>query len=405
MELSWERDARRSPVPRRPAQRPRSRPSDWNTEVQQDSERAACKKLEADFLGKLSKLTQEQEDALASSFYLDEPAFHERLAGIKKQRSQLTGEYEQALRTAAGSLPEDNVSAWCRRFSDACDKGARQLQKDADAVTGIIQRRGVIEHAHAERAGLMAAADPPGTAPSNRHAVALGVIHGMALMACGQGGTGTAASLVAAVAEGTRALASATRLEPGGDLAIAAPVDLADGRFSLDLAAAASFRGAAQDSAPDCTVLEGPEQDGPFSHTLVYLVDMQGRDQPEDGVPRHDAAPAGHAHTSLGAAGIWPAVGVVIRGPASSVSGGRRILNADAITSFARSIIFREVYEGTPQAAAAAMRAAQALEVVALVDPGMNGGVWADVNPPRQVAAATLLIEGRADGRLRFLGS
>lgn len=380
----------------------------------QAEQRQACERLEETFLGKLDVLTQRQEGAMASCVYLEEQDLQETLAHvrerIRQQGSELANEHEQDLRTAAGLLSPDEITTWLGRFREACDVRVKSLESDIQLVSAVIDRRDAIEHAHAERAGLLGAAGLRQATPHKAgRDVALAVIHGMAVMAGGHNGTGMAAGLVGRMAATARALVMATTMERDNDLAITVPVSLADGKFSLHLATAMSGCRAAGNGSPDCTALDQVvAEDGKIICPLVYLVDVHEEGHHADCGPepgRQAPADRARAYPAGTSAVARPAVGLIIRGPAAQVTGGRRVLDADVLASFARSAIFHKVYDGKPQAAAVALRIAQALEVVVLMDPGINGGVWADLNPATQAPAATLLIDGYADGQLRFLRS
>jgi hypothetical protein len=93
--------------------------------------------------------------------------------------------------------------------------------------------------------------------------------------------------------------------------------------------------------------------------------------------------------------GAPPAAGVVIWGSAKVIAGAARmrILSSDVLLSFARREAFRKIYDGTPESVMAAMDAACGIEVVVLLDPDIQGGLWVDVDPVTQVPAATMLIE------------
>ncbi len=98
-------------------------------------------------------------------------------------------------------------------------------------------------------------------------------------------------------------------------------------------------------------------------------------------------------------------VGVVIWGSVRVIAAGGRILDAETLVRFARWIVFRETYDASPASAILAMRLVRALEVVVIIDPAINGGLWVDVNPATGEPAATLLIDGLpggAAGTLRF---
>jgi RimJ/RimL family protein N-acetyltransferase len=87
--------------------------------------------------------------------------------------------------------------------------------------------------------------------------------------------------------------------------------------------------------------------------------------------------------------------GMLIWGPAGDVAAaaGGAVLDAGALVSWARQQAFSKIYTDEPGSAAAAVRAASGLEIVLLLDPGIGGGLWVDVDPVAQAPAATLLVE------------
>lgn len=99
------------------------------------------------------------------------------------------------------------------------------------------------------------------------------------------------------------------------------------------------------------------------------------------------------------------ATGAVLCGSAAAIAVGRRILEADALLAYARRRIWEELYDGTPKSVIPALRALEALHVVLLLDPSIGGGLWVDVDPARQLPAASLLIvmdsSGGLPGRFR----
>jgi RimJ/RimL family protein N-acetyltransferase len=116
------------------------------------------------------------------------------------------------------------------------------------------------------------------------------------------------------------------------------------------------------------------------------------------------AAGAGRADTVPGAAAPrvelvsdqgGAATGMLIWGPAGDVAAaaGGAVLDAGALVSWARQQAFSKIYADEPGSAAAAVRAASGLEIVLLLDPGIGGGLWVDVDPVAQAPAATLLVE------------
>jgi cyanophycinase len=87
--------------------------------------------------------------------------------------------------------------------------------------------------------------------------------------------------------------------------------------------------------------------------------------------------------------------GLVIWGSARDIATEAEapILDAGTLLSWARKRAFRKLYAGQPTSAASAMRVARDLEIVLLLDPGIGGGLWVDVDPVTQLPATALLVE------------
>jgi hypothetical protein len=208
--------------------------------------------------------------------------------------------------------------------------------------------------------------------------------------------------MVEAVAAAAHALATPAKLDRDGNQKMAGvALPGADGMLLLDLGTpetAPQLTG--QESAAYVVLTRCWSAAGQPHCPLVYLVDLHGgegrRPEPGLGPERRRGDPESQS------TGERPAVGIVINAPAARIAGGRRVLDADALVSFARSSIFHAVYDGTPPSAVATMRAALDLEVVAWLDPLTGVGLWVDVSPSRQRAAAMLLIEAGTVGPWRF---
>jgi hypothetical protein len=105
------------------------------------------------------------------------------------------------------------------------------------------------------------------------------------------------------------------------------------------------------------------------------------------------------------------ATGAVVCGSAAAIAAamGTRILDADVLLAYVRQRIWGSRYGGRSQFVVPALRAVGALQVIVFLDPSIGGGLWIDVDPVRQVPAASLLIEADlsagAPGRFRFFGS
>jgi hypothetical protein len=383
-------------------------PEDWTASRTQVEERAACSTLLGRFVSQLDELSQQLERVLVASSYLDGPDLRESQATVQEQDRQLAAEYEQSLRSRTGSLSEEERAEWLNRFKEACSDRLGQLQKTADDLQKIIRLRSSIEQAHRTRAGISAEASPD-TPPAGdgRPNIALGMVQGLASVTGSAGNQSPARGVVGRMAEMAGALEAPASTGAGGEFtgnvrAFTGNVRAslaADRRFWLDLGPEQAARGAAGAGPLSFSVLD-PLADESADRPLVFLAHLRGPDQQlSDPAGDPDQLPAAHAVACFQNERDQPgpAVGMVISGPAAQVTNGRRALDADTLTTFARRVIFSHVYDGTPQTAAAAMRAAQAVEVVALIDPEINAGVWVDVDPSRQLATATLLIEGPTD--------
>jgi hypothetical protein len=82
----------------------------------------------------------------------------------------------------------------------------------------------------------------------------------------------------------------------------------------------------------------------------------------------------------------------VICGPAAVIAEGRPFLGMDALTTYARRQAFSSDDDTGPEAARSRMRAAHGIEIVVLLDPSLDGGVWVDVDPATGRPAAAMSI-------------
>jgi hypothetical protein len=398
MDVSREDATGPSPVPRPPP--PQAGPPDGDPELEheQTAARLAAEQLGTDFRARLDKLSRRQEWAIASCAYLDKGELEAALAPIlddlRASCAKLADEYDQALRAAAGSLPAGELDGAAGRFRDICDARRVNLDSDSQRLPELIELRGVIERGHAGRAGGV-------TAPDGR-AVALGVLQGLIVMASRLGSARMAVGLAGTMVAAAQALAGVWPATEEDRPAAAGPGSAHEDRFSRALAGpGGAWPGS---DSPRCVCLDiGDEHER--GRPLIYLVDTQEKNQGAD----DPLAPCGEA--VAGRAAAWfasgqdearPAVGLVVRGPVRSVVAGTRGLDAGRLAAAARSAIFHATYDGTPRTAAVAMHAARALEVVALVDAGTSGGAWVDVNPSRQEAVTTFVIEDCASDRMSF---
>jgi hypothetical protein len=121
--------------------------------------------------------------------------------------------------------------------------------------------------------------------------------------------------------------------------------------------------------------------------------DAAGNDAADDDVAGHDPA------DSRGAAMPHARYAAVICGPAAVIAGGRPFLGMDALTTYARREAFRHFNDDTdPQAARSGMRAAHSIEIVVLLDPSLDGGVWVDIDPATGCPAAAMSIAVKPAG-------
>ena len=317
------------------------------------------------------------------------------------QRAQLVSDFEHELTSAAGSLPVEERASWSAKFRGASTQRATALQKDAGFLAPLSLRCETAEYAHAVRSGIQTADESGSEIRRPECRVARSVIHGMALVTS-LSSQERRPGMVEAVAAAAHALATPAKLDSDGNQKMAGvALPGADGMLLLDLGTpetAPQLTG--QESAAYAVLTRCWSAAGQPHCPLVYLVDLHGgegrRPEPGLGPERRRGDPESQS------TGERPAVGIVINAPAARIAGGRRVLDADALVSFARSSIFHAVYDGTPPSAVATMRAALDLEVVAWLDPLTGVGLWVDVSPSRQRAAAMLLIEAGTVGPWRF---
>jgi hypothetical protein len=408
MDVSQEDAARPSPVPLPPPAQAAPSPADAGLEREQTNARLAAEQLGTDYRARLDRLSRRQEWAIACCGYLDkaelEPALVPILDDLRTSGAGLAGEYDQALRAAARSLPAGELDGAVGRFRDICDARQANLDSDSQRLPELIELRGVIERGHAERAG-------GGAAPDGQ-AAALGVLEGLIVMASRLGGARMAVGLAGPMVAAALALAGAWPAGEEDRPAATGPVPAPGDR--LGRARAGPGGALTQSDSPRCVCLDTGNQHGAGQHgpgrPLIYLVDTQETDQgADDALASCGTAVAGRAEAwfASGQDGARPAVGLVVWGPVPRAGAGPRGLDAGGLdagdlAAFARSAIFHATYDGSPRTAAVAMHAARALEAVALVDAGTSGGAWVDVNPARQQVAATFVIEDCGRDRMSF---
>ena len=99
--------------------------------------------------------------------------------------------------------------------------------------------------------------------------------------------------------------------------------------------------------------------------------------------------------------------GAVVCGSAASLAAARdtRILDAEALLAYVRQRVWDDRAGRDYRSVAPAFRAVQSLQVLIFLDLSAGAGLWVDVDPERQVPAASLLIEidmsAGAPGRFR----
>jgi len=89
------------------------------------------------------------------------------------------------------------------------------------------------------------------------------------------------------------------------------------------------------------------------------------------------------------------ATGVVVCGSAASLAAARdtRILDAEALLAYVRQRVWDDRAGRDYRSVAPAFWAVQSLQVLIFLDLSAGAGLWVDVDPERQVPAASLLIE------------
>lgn len=135
----------------------------------------------------------------------------------------------------------------------------------------------------------------------------------------------------------------------------------------------------------------------------IDFVELPSRPESAEDAADHDVADNDAAGS--GAAGSHGAgeprvrYAAVICGPAAVIAGGRPFLGMDALTTCARREAFRHFNAETdPQAARSGMRAAHSIEIVVLLDPSLDGGVWVDIDPATGCPAAAMSIAVKPAG-------
>jgi hypothetical protein len=398
MDASWETSARRTPVPRRRPLAGRPPSDSWDVVRREEGERQECERIVSAFLTTLHRLADRAQDALISCAYLPERDLGDALAKIRgeveREAPRLLTGCEHDLRSAGASLPTPEVSTLIERFRDCCDARIHELNEDIGRLPRIVQQRALLGPPGAEQAS-----------PDAPAGVAMGAVHGMALMISEKDGAGP--GLVATIEAVIEARTAIGTIEWDSHLAISVPVWLAPGTISLELTGTGTYHRAAKARPLRCVALDHSSSGDPVPHPhqRVYLADIQeqsGSADSGDGSGRE--APGDRSDELFGGQtdGTGPPVGVVIRGPAAYVGGGHRLLDADVLSTFARALVFDQIYEGTPRTAGMAMRAARAVQTVVFLDPGINGGLWVDLDPASREVASTLLIDEASDGLRAF---
>jgi hypothetical protein len=123
-------------------------------------------------------------------------------------------------------------------------------------------------------------------------------------------------------------------------------------------------------------------------------------DSPTADPPTADHGTAGPDATATPGGGDRRArYAAVICGPAAAIAGGRPFLGMDALTTYARREAFRRFASDTdPHAARNGMHAAHSIEIVVLLDPSLDGGVWVDIDPATGSPAAVMSIAVKPAG-------
>jgi hypothetical protein len=145
-------------------------------------------------------------------------------------------------------------------------------------------------------------------------------------------------------------------------------------------------------AGPDPGLSAGPPGEAEPSYELAAWL----QDTPQASAPALEEAIGGETAGPRTQRPDLPlGAGIVIWGSARAVAlrARTRMISADILLSCGREAAFEQVYDGTPESVAHAMRVARGLEAVVFLDPGIQGGAWIDIDPVTQAPAASFLID------------
>jgi cyanophycinase len=289
----------------------------------------------------------------------------ERAASLAQAAAEISAindflaEHEEAAGQAGGDLLHDEVAEQVGRFRGAADGRLERLRQ----ISEWLQRQERLEKGHIDRVPELARETLSGMVRT----MVTNVVRTVGIVAASHVVDGHGGVVIRATEGLMKALDSVRPLDAGhAAIKIGVPVLVGAGVFSLNLGLVYPDA----EGYPRVDVVEEPEP-------------ARGQEQPLDRTEPKDRR----------------GTGLVIWGSARDIAAEAEspILDGGTLLSWARKRAFRKLYGGRPGSAAAAMRVTRDLEVVLLLDPGVGGGLWVDVDPVTQLPATTLLVEMTVD--------
>jgi hypothetical protein len=307
--------------------------------------------------------------------------------------------YDPALGLAFWTRIDRNVSLMWRIVAEFDLATERLVMGEPAPASSDPQRDGRIEHGHQQR---ISRSRPPGFVAENPSRVSENLLYRVteraAAITLDQVAPGQD-QLVAEMAEELKA--ALDNLEQPGSSFNAVPImthALGNSGFCFWAEPPAEAGGPHLGSSLTTRFRQGKDGGGAAGLPYLELVGFAGGEG-RPGQPGEDSNET-----------IF-ATGAVVCGSAAAIAAamGTRILDADVLLAYVRQRIWGDRYGGRHQLAVSALRAVWALQVIIFLDPAIGGGLWIDVDPARQVPAASLLIEmdlsAGVPGRFRFFGS
>jgi hypothetical protein len=315
-------------------------------------------KVSEDFSAQAGELNA-RSDALIER--INDRGGTERAASLAQADAEISAindflaEHKEAAIQAAGDPLHDEASDQIDRFRAAANGRLTRLRQ----ISEWLQRQERLEKGHIDRVPELVRENLSGMVRT----MVTNVVRTVGIVGSGHPVDGHGGMLTRATEGLMKALDSVRPLDVAHtSIKIGVPVLVGAGMFSLNLGLVYPEA----EGYPRLDVVEEPES-------------TRGQEQPIDRTESKQRR----------------GTGLVIWGSARDIAAEAEtpIIDAGTLLTWARKRAFRKLYAGQPTSAAAAMRVTRDLEVVLLIDPGIGGGLWVDVDPVSQRPATTLLVE------------